>query len=575
MAQKDITLAVKAKIQADASEMRKVIDDLENTLGNLKPDSNLAKILVKELDKIKNYASDFRLIGEQNIINQADISKAERLAKHFFERVASFSDRYENSPFTSFLLDEDTLKELDKIQKKIEAVEDASQRVAKKSVRQSAKETGGEKAEKEISQLAKSAGILDENISFSELSSALKELESTVKVSLQAAKESLAAGKETLKEAKKQTKDKKASLQSSFYSDPNIKGRVKNFSNKQSGENYVNTSQLIANSPYQRGNVNISDFLKNLVFEEGTTQFKEEGKLTAISLLRLMGIDEKSIPTAAKELQEFFLSQLKEKNLVGKYNQARKTSKQVSEDFSNTVEKSSVYKDVQEKERIAAENVSSAEEEIEQLEELQENYEDLDNRLNQLEQEAFKKASNEESVERDNLRKEARAAQEKDVDQKRGATYSARATAEQVAQDQYNQRQSAREMTEAQMESDRFKRQLQFSVRQWMSAREGINLVKKGIRSAYNDIKSLDKAMTNIAVVTDFSTEDLWGQINDYMAIAKQYGVTTQGVYEVTQLFFQQGLGTSDTMAATVETLKMARIAGISYTDAADGMTVA
>ena len=81
--------------------------------------------------------------------------------------------------------------------------------------------------------------------------------------------------------------------------------------------------------------------------------------------------------------------------------------------------------------------------------------------------------------------------------------------------------------------------------------------------------------MTNIAVVTDFSVEDLWGQINDYMAIAKQYGVTTQGVYEVTQLYYQQGLGTADVMAATTETLKMARIAGISYSHAADGMTVA
>ena len=108
-----------------------------------------------------------------------------------------------------------------------------------------------------------------------------------------------------------------------------------------------------------------------------------------------------------------------------------------------------------------------------------------------------------------------------------------------------------------------------------MGAREIISQIKQGVREAYNDVKNLDAAMTNIAVVTDFSVSDLWGQINDYMAIAKQYGVTTQGVYEVTQLYYQQGLGTADVMAATTETLKMARIAGISYSDAADGMTVA
>ena len=128
---------------------------------------------------------------------------------------------------------------------------------------------------------------------------------------------------------------------------------------------------------------------------------------------------------------------------------------------------------------------------------------------------------------------------------------------------------------QAQDEAETFKRNLQMSISRWMGAREIISYIRQGIRDAYNDIQNLDKAMTNIAVVTDFSVEDLWGQINDYMAIAKQYGVTTQGVYEVTQLYYQQGLGTADVMAATTETLKMARIAGISYSDAADGMTVA
>lgn len=147
-----------------------------------------------------------------------------------------------------------------------------------------------------------------------------------------------------------------------------------------------------------------------------------------------------------------------------------------------------------------------------------------------------------------------------------------RAEAEENLNAQAKMNQAAQQ---AQNEADAFKRNLQMSISRWMGAREIISYIRQGIREAYNDIQNLDKAMTNIAVVTDFSVEDLWGQINDYMSIAKQYGVTTQGVYEVTQLYYQQGLGTSDVMAATTETLKMARIAGISYSDAADGMTVA
>ena len=127
----------------------------------------------------------------------------------------------------------------------------------------------------------------------------------------------------------------------------------------------------------------------------------------------------------------------------------------------------------------------------------------------------------------------------------------------------------------AQQETEQFQNRLQMSLKQWMGFSQIINIVRNGIRNAYQDIQNLDKAMTNIAVVTDMSVSDLWGKINEYMSIAQQYGVTTQGVYEVSQLFYQQGLGTADVMELTTETLKMARIAGMGYAEAADAMTVA
>jgi len=54
-----------------------------------------------------------------------------------------------------------------------------------------------------------------------------------------------------------------------------------------------------------------------------------------------------------------------------------------------------------------------------------------------------------------------------------------------------------------------------------MGAQQVITMVKSGLRSAYADIKSLDSAMTEIAVVTDYSVSDLWGKIDEYMGIAK------------------------------------------------------
>ena len=145
----------------------------------------------------------------------------------------------------------------------------------------------------------------------------------------------------------------------------------------------------------------------------------------------------------------------------------------------------------------------------------------------------------------------------------------------QVQQGRIMEEQQKRLAEESKRESEQFVSNLKQATKRWMGAQQVINLVKRGLRQAYQDIKALDTAMTNIAVVTDMSIQELWGKIDQYMSIAQQYGVTTQGVYEVSQLYYQQGLSTNEVMAATTETLKLARIAGMDYKDAADAMTVA
>lgn len=115
---------------------------------------------------------------------------------------------------------------------------------------------------------------------------------------------------------------------------------------------------------------------------------------------------------------------------------------------------------------------------------------------------------------------------------------------------QYNAQLQAQERAEKEAEAaakksaeeaETFNKNLSDSIKRWMSAGQVVSLIKSGVRSAYNDIQSLDKTITNISVVTDMSISDLWGKIDEYMAVAQEYGVTTQGVYEVSQLFYQQG----------------------------------
>ena len=112
-------------------------------------------------------------------------------------------------------------------------------------------------------------------------------------------------------------------------------------------------------------------------------------------------------------------------------------------------------------------------------------------------------------------------------------------------------------------------------VQRWFGAYALINKATSAIRNMIGEVKELDKTITAIAVVTNMSQSDLWDKIGEYTNMAQQYGVATKDVYTVSQIFYQQGLQTAQVMSLTAETLKMAKIAGIDYSSAANAMTVA
>lgn len=116
---------------------------------------------------------------------------------------------------------------------------------------------------------------------------------------------------------------------------------------------------------------------------------------------------------------------------------------------------------------------------------------------------------------------------------------------------------------------------LQQSTQYFFSLRNMINLLKRGIDQAVESVKNLDAAMTETAVVTDFSVSDMWEKLPEYTANANALGATIQDMYESTTLYYQQGLNTQQAMSIATETMKMARIAGLEAKDATDMMTAA
>lgn len=116
---------------------------------------------------------------------------------------------------------------------------------------------------------------------------------------------------------------------------------------------------------------------------------------------------------------------------------------------------------------------------------------------------------------------------------------------------------------------------LKAQILDFFSIGNAIQLFKRAVTSAFETVKDLDAAMTETAVVTEFSVGDMWSQLPQYTKRANELGVSIKGAYEAATLYYQQGLKTNQVIGVSNETLKMARIANIEAADATDLMTAA
>lgn len=95
------------------------------------------------------------------------------------------------------------------------------------------------------------------------------------------------------------------------------------------------------------------------------------------------------------------------------------------------------------------------------------------------------------------------------------------------------------------------------------------------IRQTFNDIQKIDKAFAEIAMVTDKTIDDMWGQYDDYAKIANELGQTTESVIKSSALYYQQGLSASEALTLTKDTMKLATLANIDFKESTKLMTAA
>lgn len=116
---------------------------------------------------------------------------------------------------------------------------------------------------------------------------------------------------------------------------------------------------------------------------------------------------------------------------------------------------------------------------------------------------------------------------------------------------------------------------LKNQVLDFFSITNTIQIFKNAVRDAFDTVKELDAVMTETAVVTDFSIEDMWDKLPEYAEQANKLGASIKNLYAANTLYYQQGLNSQQAMSVGIETMKMARIANMDAAAATEAMTAA
>lgn len=99
--------------------------------------------------------------------------------------------------------------------------------------------------------------------------------------------------------------------------------------------------------------------------------------------------------------------------------------------------------------------------------------------------------------------------------------------------------------------------------------------LRRAIMSSIQSIRELDKAITNMTVVTGKSREETEKYVDSFVKIAKASSSTITEIASLTTEYVRQGRTIQDAMTLAEETAKAAKIAGISTADSITYMTSA
>ena len=99
--------------------------------------------------------------------------------------------------------------------------------------------------------------------------------------------------------------------------------------------------------------------------------------------------------------------------------------------------------------------------------------------------------------------------------------------------------------------------------------------LRRVVRGAIQDFQALDKQFNEIAIVSEYSTKEMWESFSAVNETAQKFGVSSQNVLEVQNLYYHQGKSMAEVNKLTAQTLTLAKITGMDYERATSDLTAA
>ena len=152
---------------------------------------------------------------------------------------------------------------------------------------------------------------------------------------------------------------------------------------------------------------------------------------------------------------------------------------------------------------------------------------------------------------------------------------SGQLTEEELKQINAGVEKSSESFKKGQTAVDSFTQNLQNSINRFIGFYAIYRKLISVFRESFNILKTLDSAFAEIAMVTNYTSEQVWKMKDTFVSLAKTTGMTLAEVTKAAGDFFKQGRSYSEVIKLTEAAGIAANIAGISATDSIKYLTSA